>query len=48
MNIWVVVIIIAVVSVILSLTGLKNLNNKSHLREVKKKLLKGRVIFHRV
>ena len=45
MNIWVVVVIIAAVSVTLSLISLKNLNNKSHLGEVHKKLFKGRVIF---
>lgn len=48
MNIWFVIIIIAIISVILSFVSLKNLNNKSHLGEVKKKLSKGRVIFHRV
>ena len=48
MNIWVVTIIIAIISVALSLVSLKNLNNKSHLQSVKKKLSKGRVIFHRV
>ena len=48
MNIWAVIIVIAIASIVLSLVSLKNLNNKSHLNSVKKKLSKGRVIFHRV
>lgn len=39
------VIVIAIISVILSLVSLRNLTNKSHLREVKRKLSKGRVVF---
>ena len=45
MNIWLVIIIIAVISIILSVISLKDLENKSHLGQVKKKLLKGRVVF---
>lgn len=45
MNIWLVIIVIGVISVILAFTSLRDLQNKSHVNLVKKKLLKGRVIF---
>lgn len=48
MNIWLVVVVITVMSVILSVISLRDLENKSHLGQVKKKLSKGRVVFHRV
>ncbi|MDP2585456.1 MAG: hypothetical protein Q8P29_01090 [Candidatus Levybacteria bacterium] len=48
MNIWLVIIIIAIVSVVLSIVALVDLENKSHISKTQKKLFKGRVIFHRV
>ena len=45
MSIWVVIIIIAVISIALSLISLKNLSNKSHIQDAKKKLDKGRVLY---
>lgn len=48
MNIWLVIVVIAVISVILSVIALVGLENKSHVGQVKKKLFKGRVIYHRV
>ncbi len=45
MNIWLVLIVIAILSVIFSLISLKNLDSKSQLKEVRKKLFKGRVVF---
>jgi hypothetical protein len=45
MNIWLVIIIIAVVSIILSIIALKDIENKSNIGQAKKKLFKGRVIF---
>ena len=46
MDIWLVVIAIAIISIILSVIALKDLENKIHVDQVKKKLFKGRVIFH--
>jgi len=45
MNIWLVVIAIGLISILLSLISFKNLNDKSVLRQAKKKLLRGRVVF---
>jgi len=45
MNIWLVVIIIAIISIILSAIALRDLENKSHVSHAKKKLFKGRVVF---
>lgn len=45
MNIWIVIIAIAVISVALSLISLKNLNNKAHFNDVKRKLERGRVLY---
>lgn len=45
MNIWLVIIVIAIISIALSVIALINLENKSHLKQVKKKLFKGRVVF---
>ncbi len=45
MNIWLVVIVIAIISIILSAIALIDLGNKAHERQVKKKLFKGRVVF---
>ena len=46
MNIWLVVVVIAIISIALSIIALINLENKSHVAQVKKKLFKGRVVFH--
>lgn len=48
MNIWLVIIVIAVISIILAVIALKDQVNKSHLDQAKKKLFKKRVVFHRV
>jgi hypothetical protein len=45
MNIWLVIIVIAIISVIFSVVALISLENKSHLEKVKKKLSQGRVVF---
>ena len=45
MNIWIVAIVILVISLVLSFISLKSLNNKSHIKEAKKKLEKGRVLY---
>lgn len=45
MNIWLIVVIISVLSVILAVVSLRDLENKSHESLVKKKLFKGRVVF---
>ena len=45
MNIWIVVLIILIISIILAAGSLRDLENKSHEKLVKKKLFKGRVIF---
>jgi len=45
MNIWLVVIVIAVISIALSVIALVDLENKSHISHTKKKLLKKRVVF---
>ena len=45
MNIWLVIIVIAIISVIFSVIALADLENKSHIGQVKKKLSKGRVVF---
>jgi hypothetical protein len=45
MNIWTVIIVIAVISIALSIVALKKLEDKSHLKHVEKKLFKGRVVF---
>ena len=45
MNIWLVVIVIIAISIILSIIALIDLENKSHVGQVKKKLFKGRVVF---
>jgi hypothetical protein len=45
MNIWVVAIIIAVISIIMAFISLRSLENKSHIADAKKKLLKGRIVF---
>lgn len=47
MNIWLVIIILAVIAVVLSVIALVDLENKSHIDKTKKKLSKGRVVFHR-
>lgn len=47
MNIWLVTIVIAIISIILAVKALIDLENKSHIDKAKKKLLKGRVVFHR-
>jgi hypothetical protein len=47
MNIWAIIIVIAIISIILSVIALIDLENKSHADGVKKKLFKGRVVFHR-
>jgi hypothetical protein len=46
MNIWMVILVIAVISIILAVVALRDLENKSHIGQVKKKLSKGRVVFH--
>lgn len=38
---------IAIISIVLSVIALKDLENKSHEKQVKKRLRKGRVIFRR-
>jgi len=48
MNIWLVVILIAIISITLSVIALSDLENKFHIEQAKKKLFKGRVVFHRV
>lgn len=45
MNIWLVVVVIIILSIALSVRALIDLENKSHLKHVKKKLAKGRVVF---
>lgn len=45
MNIWLVIIAIAVISVILAAVSLEGLEDRSHIGRMKKKLFKGRVIF---
>ena len=45
MNIWLVAVVIAIISIALSVVALIDLENKSHVGQVKKKLFKGRVIF---
>jgi hypothetical protein len=47
MNIWIVMLVIAIISIALSVIALRDLENKSHISQVKKKLSKGRVVFHR-
>lgn len=46
MNIWLVIIVIIIISVILSVFSLKDIEDKSHVSQAKKKLFKGRTIFH--
>ncbi len=45
MNIWHVIILIGFVSVILSVISLKSLSDESAIRQAKKKLSKGRIVF---
>jgi hypothetical protein len=45
MNIWLVVLVIAIISIVLSIIALIDVENKSHVGHTKKKLFKGRVIF---
>ncbi len=45
MNIWLVMIVIAVISIILSVIALKDLEDKSHVSQAKRKLFEKRVVF---
>lgn len=45
MNIWIVIAVILIISIGLSIASLISLNNKSHIKEAKEDLSKGRVIF---